>query len=137
MAEWDSFFFSFEPYAPSALKATTPAPQTRKIPGLRPDAFCSRTNPSVILREDDFYSKESIQQARAALERFDALMRPPVPNRHYMASAARFKAQQLSRLAAELEASPAVSEVDHMRQAWLVGRIDRALNLCWYASAVD
>jgi len=108
------------------------------IPGLRPDAFCSRTNPSVILRDDDFYSKDTIQHVREGFEHFDSLMRPKPHGdsyKHYMANAAKFKAQQLILLAEQLEhdaSNPAFSEVDHMRMAWLVGRIDRAMNLCWY-----
>ena len=130
MLEW-SALISVGPLAPHTQRA--PPPAQNSIPGLLPDAFCSRTNPSVILREDDFYSEDTVRRARAALTRFDGLM---MPQRGYMANAARFKAQELLRLAEGLEAcGPAYSDVDTMRMAWLVGRMDRAMNLCWYERA--
>ena len=128
----------FNPAGPSAG-----APKSR-IPGLRPNAFCSRTNPSVILRDDDFDSEHAIlNHVREALTDFDVLMTGPNQQRdannnkhHYMAHAARFKAQELMLLADAMEEeannNQALSEVHHMRRAWLVGRIDRAMNLCWY-----
>ena len=92
----------------------------------------------MILRDDDFDSDDAMQHhVRDALVRFDELMSPAQGSdyKHYMAHAARFKAEQLRLLADALEHEandPALSEVQHMRMAWLVGRIDRAMNLCWY-----
>ena len=76
------------------------------------------------------------RHVRDALVHFDKLMMPSAAKRSgYMAHAARFKAEQLMLLADALEHeanNPTLSLEQHMRRAWLVGRIDRAMNLCWY-----
>jgi len=126
------------PYDDEPSSAWPPVASTiTNIPGLKPDAFCSRTNPSVILRDDDFDSDDAMQHhVRDALVHFDELMMPTAAKRSgYMAHAARFKAEQLMLLADALEHEankPTLSVEQHMRRAWLVGRIDRAMNLCWY-----
>ena len=133
--------------ASASASTASIAPQPL-IPGLRPDAFCSRTNPSVILRDDDFDAEHAVvQHVRDAFMHFDELMTGPNQQKggaadayndkhHYMANAARFKARELMLMAEALEYeadnNPTLSEVHHMRRAWLVGRIDRAMNLCWY-----
>jgi hypothetical protein len=105
----------------------------RQIPGLMPDAVCSKTNPSVILRGDDFNSRAALENTRSSFAQFDVLMSAP---HNYMAAAARFKAAELIRLANALESTerscPELDPVYRMRMAWLLGRIDRGLNLCWH-----